>query len=81
VLLVVLQNKLTKRGATFGLLLLCYGVFRFLLDFLRFYEENMRVLMGLTLNQYISLGFIVIGVFLLLRKTDLRTVPVDRSAT
>ncbi len=79
VLLLVLQNRLTKRGATFGALLVFYGVFRFLLDFSRFYEENMRVFAGLTLNQLISVGFFVIGLYLLLRKTDLRTLPVAGS--
>jgi phosphatidylglycerol:prolipoprotein diacylglycerol transferase len=77
VLLLALQNKLKKRGAAFGTLLLCYGASRFSLDFIRFYEDNMRVFMGLTLNQLISIGFFVVGLYLLLRKTDLRTVPVS----
>ncbi len=77
VLLLALQKKLTKRGATFGLMLVCYGVFRFILDFTRFYEENMRVVGGLTLNQIISLALFVIGVYLLARKTELKTVAVS----
>jgi phosphatidylglycerol:prolipoprotein diacylglycerol transferase len=76
VLLYVFQSRLTKRGATFGLMLLCYGVFRFSLDFTRVYEENMRVLLELTLNQWISVGLFAIGVFLLLRKTKDKSLPV-----
>ena len=80
VLIYAFQKKLTKRGATFGALLFFYGAFRFSLDFLRFYEENMRVFLGLTLNQFISIGLFAIGLFLLLRKTDVKTVPVEKSA-
>jgi phosphatidylglycerol:prolipoprotein diacylglycerol transferase len=77
VLIFALQKFLTKRGATFGALLLFYGAFRFVLDFFRFYEENMRVFIGLTLNQLISVAAVVIGLYLLFRKTDRKTVPVD----
>lgn len=77
VLIFALQKYLTKRGATFGVLLFFYGAFRFSLDFSRFYEENMRIFLGLTLNQLVSVGFVVIGLYLLLRKTDRKTLPVD----
>ncbi len=76
VLLLVLQKRLTKRGSTFGLMLVCYGMFRFALDFTRFYEENMRVVFDLTLNQLISVGLFLIGVYLLTRKTSQKTVAV-----
>ncbi|MEJ2720315.1 MAG: prolipoprotein diacylglyceryl transferase [bacterium] len=79
VLLLAFQRQLSKRGATFGALLVLYGVFLFTLDFFRYYEANMRVLAGLTLNQFISIGLFAIGLYLLLRKTDLRTVPVART--
>jgi phosphatidylglycerol:prolipoprotein diacylglycerol transferase len=64
---------LRKRGATFGALLAFYGVFRFTLDFFRYYEENMRVLMGLTLNQVISVALFLLGLYLITRKTKLKT--------
>jgi phosphatidylglycerol:prolipoprotein diacylglycerol transferase len=68
ILLMTLQPVLRKRGATFGLFLVLYGIGRFTIDFFRYYEENARVLMGLSFNQVISVGLIVIGVVLLLRR-------------
>jgi len=78
-ILLVFQNKLTKRGATFGLMLMCYGVSRFVIDFTRFYEENMRVFGIFNLNQIISVGLFAIGVYLFARKTELKTVAVPKS--
>ena len=70
---------LKKRGSAFGLFIFCYGVFRFGLDFTRYYESSMRVLGDLTLNQVISIGLMLVGIFLFVRKTDLKTVPVSKS--
>ncbi len=69
VVLLLFQPLLKKRGATFGLFLVLYGAGRFTIDFFRFYEENARVLMGLTFNQVISVGLIVLGLVLLLRRS------------
>lgn len=74
VLILSLQRKLVKRGATFGLLLLCYGTGRFIVDFFRFYEANMRIGEHFNLNQVVSAVFIVIGILLLVRKTHEKTV-------
>jgi phosphatidylglycerol:prolipoprotein diacylglycerol transferase len=74
IILLALQRKLTKRGATFGLLLLCYGAFRFVVDFFRVYEENMRLGAHFNLNQVVSLVLVVVGVLLLARKTQEKTV-------
>lgn len=71
--LILSERRLVKRGATFGALLAFYGVFRFTLDFFRYYEENMRVLMGLTLNQVLSVGLVAVGLYFLARKTTLKT--------
>jgi phosphatidylglycerol:prolipoprotein diacylglycerol transferase len=76
--LLLSENKLVKRGAAFGALLVFYGVFRFTLDFFRYYEENMRVFMSLTLNQLISVLLFVIGMYLLTRKTALKTKVVSK---
>lgn len=66
---VLLAGRFTrKRGATFGLLLVLYGISRFVVDFFRFYEENARVLFSLTFNQLISIGLFLLGVYLLARK-------------
>ncbi|MCZ6765475.1 MAG: prolipoprotein diacylglyceryl transferase [bacterium] len=77
--LLLFRNKLTKRGSTFGALLMLYGTFRFTLDFFRFYEGNMRVLLDLSLNQWISLGMFGVGLFFVLRRTNVKTVPVALS--
>jgi phosphatidylglycerol:prolipoprotein diacylglycerol transferase len=70
VVLLALQPRLQKRGATFGLFVVLYGIGRFTIDFFRFYEDNARVLMGLSFNQVISVVLIVIGLVLLLRPAD-----------
>jgi phosphatidylglycerol:prolipoprotein diacylglycerol transferase len=71
--LMVLQPRLRKRGSTFGLLLVLYGIGRFLIDFTRYYESNARVLAGLTFNQVISFVLIGLGLFLLLRREKTTT--------
>jgi phosphatidylglycerol:prolipoprotein diacylglycerol transferase len=66
VLLLALQKRLVKRGATFGLMLACYGASRFVVDFTRFYEENMRAFGVFNLNQFVSVLLVAVGLFLLL---------------
>ena len=80
VFLLLGEKWFAKRGTTFGAMLFFYGVFRFALDFFRYYESNMRVLGSLTLNQLISIGFVLIALFLFFRKTDARTVRVPAGA-
>lgn len=75
--LMALQPKLTKQGSTFGLLLVLYGIGRFVVDFFRMYEDNARILFGLSFNQGISVVLIAIGCYLLLRKTK----PAVRAGT
>jgi len=78
--IMLFQNKLTKRGAQFGVFLAMYGLFRFTNDFTRYYESNMRMLLDLTLNQWISVGLMILGSFLILRKTNARTRAVPASS-
>jgi phosphatidylglycerol:prolipoprotein diacylglycerol transferase len=66
--LMALQSKLTKPGATFGLLMVLYGLGRFTIDFFRFYESNAQVLAGLSFNQLISIALVATGAYLLLRR-------------
>jgi len=66
-LLIWLGRYLTRRGAVFGALLIFYGIARFVVDFFRFYEENARVLLGLTFNQLISIALIALGIYLIVR--------------
>jgi len=70
--LMLADKHLKRRGQVFGLLLVLYGIGRFTIDFFRYYEDNARVLMGLSFNQVISIGLILIGVFLLVRKGKLK---------
>jgi phosphatidylglycerol:prolipoprotein diacylglycerol transferase len=58
------------RGAVFFMLLITYGAWRFIVDFLRYHEDHMylRFIAGwLTWTQVISLGIIITGSVLLLR--------------
>lgn len=68
--LMLMQPKLTKRGSTFGLLLVLYGVGRFVVDFYRMYENSAFVLLGLTFNQVISVALVATGIVLLARRAE-----------
>jgi phosphatidylglycerol:prolipoprotein diacylglycerol transferase len=68
-LLVTLGGRFKKRGATFGLLLLGYGTSRFIVDFFRVYERNMRVAGIFNLNQAVSAVLVLTGAFLVLRRS------------
>ena len=67
-LILLLGRRLKKRGAAFGLLLLAYGASRFIVDFFRFYEPNMRLGDGFNWNQIVSAVLVAAGVYLLFRK-------------
>jgi phosphatidylglycerol:prolipoprotein diacylglycerol transferase len=67
-LLMLLQPRLEKRGAMFGMLCVLYGIARFTIDFFRYYEPNARVLGGLDFNQIICVFVFFFGIFLLTRK-------------
>lgn len=54
------SDFLDKQGAIFFLFLLLYSVFRFFIDFLRFYENY---LFGLATSQWISILIFVISIF------------------
>jgi phosphatidylglycerol:prolipoprotein diacylglycerol transferase len=49
------------RGATFGRFMLLYGISRFTVDFFRYYESDQVLALGLSNNQWISLGMMVLG--------------------
>lgn len=73
-LLLLLERRLLKRGSTFGALMVLYGVARFSVDFFRYYEANARVFLGLSFNQLISAALVVLGIYLLVRRTADRNV-------
>jgi phosphatidylglycerol:prolipoprotein diacylglycerol transferase len=68
VVLLLVERRLTRRGALFGLLLVLAGLSRFTVDFFRFYEESSRVIAGLTVSQVTAVGLAALGVYLLVRK-------------
>jgi phosphatidylglycerol:prolipoprotein diacylglycerol transferase len=63
VLLLALDRLRRPVGFTFANFLLFYGIHRFVIDQFRYYEEVMRVL-SLSVNQWISIGFVVAGIVL-----------------
>jgi phosphatidylglycerol:prolipoprotein diacylglycerol transferase len=57
--------KPRPRGAVSGLFLICYGCFRFIVEFTRQPDSFLGVLaLGLTMGQWLSLPMIIIGVAL-----------------
>ena len=79
-LLLLLQGRLTKRGATFGLMLFAYGVSRFVVDFFRYYEQNMRLGEGFNLNQVVSAALVLAGAYLLFRRSGRKKVGRAKAA-
>ena len=62
-LLLLLERRGRPAGFTFANFLVLYGVHRFVVDQFRYYEEVMRVL-SLSVNQWISIGFVIFGLLL-----------------
>jgi phosphatidylglycerol:prolipoprotein diacylglycerol transferase len=60
-LLLLLERFSNYRGATFGRFLLLYGVSRFTVDFFRYYEPEQIEALGLSNNQWISMGMMAAG--------------------
>lgn len=80
ILLVALRRTLArKNGMAFGLMLFCYGISRFIVDFTRYYEKNMMVTGSINLNQVISAALVVIGAYLLFRRAK-KKLPADTKA-
>lgn len=62
-------RKPRKPGAVLGLYLSCYGVERFLLEFLRF-DQIRGFLFGVSTSQWISILLIPLGLFLIFAKIE-----------
>jgi phosphatidylglycerol:prolipoprotein diacylglycerol transferase len=69
-ILLLAERGIKKRGALFGLLLVLSGAARFIVDFFRFYEDNARVLLGLTFSQILAIGMAILGAYLLWRRAS-----------
>jgi phosphatidylglycerol:prolipoprotein diacylglycerol transferase len=73
VIFLFLRRLLGRRlaaGAVFFTFLIVYGVWRFGVDYLRYYEPNMFVMSpdsGITWNQVVSIAIILTGIILLAR--------------
>ncbi len=64
------ERGIKKRGALFGLLLVLSAAARFIVDYFRFYEDNARVISGLTLSQILAIGMAILGAYLLWRRAS-----------
>ncbi len=77
-IMVGLEYKERYTGFQLHLFLILYGIGRFTIDFFRYYEDSMVILtiagQGLSLNQLISLAFVVLGIVLMWMKRA-RPVP------
>ncbi|MFO7915530.1 MAG: prolipoprotein diacylglyceryl transferase [Candidatus Krumholzibacteriales bacterium] len=65
VLILIDRKKRQPPGFLFGVLCVLYAVARFLVDFVRYYEDSAIVAGGLTDNQLISIGLLLLGIFLI----------------
>jgi phosphatidylglycerol:prolipoprotein diacylglycerol transferase len=66
--LLLVEKRLRKPGALFGLLVILAGLSRFTVDFFRYFEPNARSLFGLSFSQVIAVGLVLLGLYLILRK-------------
>ncbi len=76
-LLWTLRNKRKFSGFSICLLFLLYGIWRFVSDQFRIYEQSQRWSFGLTNNQWISMGIILIAITagLMLKLRHKRKIP------
>ncbi len=69
--LIVLGRKRRYDGFLFSFYLISYSIFRFFIDFIRYYEESNIILkrwgIEFTINQFASLSLLVFSVFLMIR--------------
>lgn len=65
-----LSSARLPKGTVFYAFLMAYGLWRFVIDYLRYYEESMYLIdagAGITWNQVVSIAIIAIGAVLMLR--------------
>ena len=67
------KNYLAKPGLISGLFLIFYSIFRFLIEFLRVPDEQLGYLFfNLTMGQIISFIFLLIGIYLVITKYEIK---------
>jgi phosphatidylglycerol:prolipoprotein diacylglycerol transferase len=65
--LLLVEGRLSRTGALFGLFVVLAGVSRFVVDFFRYYEPDARSAFGLTFSQIVAVGMVALGAYLFLR--------------
>jgi phosphatidylglycerol:prolipoprotein diacylglycerol transferase len=76
-ILLRVERKKMFSGFLAGTFLVLYGALRFLVDFFRYYEKQMRIIAGLDLNQVISLVMVVMGLIVLISRMPGTEKPVQ----
>jgi len=78
-LLLLIERKRIFYGFTFWLAVMFYGTWRFIIDFIRFYEESMIIFsfgdVNITRNQFLSVCLFIIALtwFIFLKRKNERT--------
>lgn len=67
IVLLIYARKIRKKGSILGIYLICYGIIRFSLEFLRGDLER-GIFLNVSTSQWISLILIPIGIYLIIRK-------------
>ena len=71
-----------KPGLISGLFLIFYSIFRFIIEFFRVPDEHLGYLFyNLTMGQIISLIFLLIGIYLIIKKYERKrnhNIPLDK---
>lgn len=75
--LLAIDRRRMAEGRLFAFYLILAGLGRFALDFFRFYEANVYVLVSLTVNQMISLGGVLVGVLLFVSRRHASPAPAS----
>ncbi len=79
-LLLALERKKSFEGYTFGLLCMFYGIARFAVDFIRYYEKSAIIGGVLTVNQVLSIALAATGFFLFVFLSRRRKSAGDKRA-
>lgn len=73
-ILMYLDRKSRFDGFIFGVFLILYGIARFIVDFFRYYENQMFLFAGLGFNQLISLLMLIAGAVILWKRRETAVV-------
>jgi phosphatidylglycerol---prolipoprotein diacylglyceryl transferase len=80
-ILLLVDRRRLPEGRLFALWLVMDAAGRFVLDFFRYYEANVYVAGGLTVNQIIGIGLMLVGVLLFVRTSRRAPAPAPAPAT